>query len=400
MTTNPAGPMPRILFVDDEPNLLNGVRRQLRRDFDVVTAVGAAKGLFALGQEEPFEVIVSDFLMPGINGAEFLAQVRRAAPDATRMLLTGHTNLSDAATTVNEGGIFRMLLKPVDQETITAALRDCVAQHRLVVGERELLEKTLRGSVDALMDVLSLANPAAFARATRMRRTAAAILDAVPVPDRWACELGVLMSQLGAVALPPGVAAKRDADEPLSGAERRMVDEIPEVAERLIAPIPRLTSVVEAIRHARKNWDGSGPPDDKLAGEDIPFGARLLHVVNDYDVLVGGGALPEVAALTLKSRRGCYDPALVDALAASTRDEASVPITPVRLDELEIGMVLAAPVRSGTGTLLVNAGQEVTVGLISRLGNFAALEEGVAEPLIVHLPNADASPAALLATSG
>jgi response regulator RpfG family c-di-GMP phosphodiesterase len=376
--------LPRVLFVDDEPNLLNGLRRQLRRDFDVVTAVGAANGLFCLGKEEPFEVIVSDFLMPGINGAEFLAAVRRAAPDATRMLLTGHTNLSDAATTVNEGGIFRMLLKPVDQETMTGALRDCVAQHRLVVGERELLEETLHGSVNALIDVLSLANPAAFAKATRMRRTAAAVLDELNVTDRWAAELAVMMSQLGAVSLPPAIVAKLDAGEDLATGEQRMVDEAPQVAERLIGTIPRLTAVTDAMRLSRTNWDGSGLPGDGPAGDDLPFGARLLHVVLAYDALIASGAPPTVACLTLRSKPGHYVPVLLDALDATVRDESAAEVHAVTLAGLRIGMVLAAPVCSGTGTRLVSAGQEVTIGLVSRLRNFAELEDGVAEPLMVH----------------
>ena len=385
--------LPRVLFVDDEPNLLNGLRRQLRRDFDVVTAVGAANGLFCLGKEDPFEVIVSDFLMPGINGAEFLSAVRRAAPDATRMLLTGHTNLSDAATTVNEGGIFRMLLKPVDQETMTGALRDCVAQHRLVAGERQLLEETLHGSVNALIDVLSLANPAAFATATRMRRTAAAMLDELAVPDRWAVELAVMMSQVGAVSIPPAVVAKIGTGEPLTAGEQRMVDEAPEVAERLIAPIPRLTAVTDAIRYSRTNWDGSGPTGDGLTGDEIPFGARLLHVVQAYDALVAAGAPPNVACLTLRSRQGCYDPALLDALDAAVRDDTSTAVEAVKLAEVRIGMVLAAPVCSGAGMLLVNAGQEVTVSLMSRLRNFAELEDGVAEPLMVHPVGAEVTAA-------
>ena len=188
---------PRILFVDDEPHILDALRRQLRREFAVETAVGAAKGLFALRAAEPFEVIVSDYLMPGINGAQFLAAARKAAPSATRMLLTGHTSLSDAAAVVNDGQVFRMLLKPVDQETMAAALRDCVLQYRLVVAERELLEQTLRGSVKALTDVLSLASPSGFGRATRMRRMASAVLDVLEVTDRWEVELAVEMSQLG-----------------------------------------------------------------------------------------------------------------------------------------------------------------------------------------------------------
>src|SRR6188508_132585 len=97
---------PRILLVDDEPNLLDGLRRQLRREFAVETAVGAANGLVALKADEPFEVIVSGYAMPGINGAEFLAAAAKVAPTSTRVLLTGHASLTDAATTVNEGRVF------------------------------------------------------------------------------------------------------------------------------------------------------------------------------------------------------------------------------------------------------------------------------------------------------
>jgi response regulator RpfG family c-di-GMP phosphodiesterase len=375
--------LPRILLVDDEPNLLNGLRRQLRRNFDVVTAIGGANGLFAL-KDGPFEVIVSDFLMPGINGAEFLAAVRKTAPDATRMLLTGHTNLVDAATTVNQGGIFRMLLKPVDPEAMIAALRDCVAQYQLVVGERELLEQTLHGSVNALMDVLSLANPFAFVKATRMRRTAAGVLDRVPATDRWAVELAVLMSQLGAVSLPPAVVAKLGTGEPLTEAERRMVDEVPDVAGRLIGAIPRLTVVTDAIRDSRAFWDGSGPGG--LAGDKIPYGGRLLHLIRDYDALIETGASTQVACLTLRARTGRYDPALMDALAEAVQDETFDTVTAVTLADLRIGTVLAAAVYSGSGTLLVNTGQEVTRSLMSQLRNFALLEGGVAEPLMVQSP--------------
>jgi response regulator RpfG family c-di-GMP phosphodiesterase len=381
--------------VDDEPNILDALRRQLRREFAVETAVGAAKGLFALGQAEPFEVIVSDFLMPGINGAEFLAAARKVAPTTTRMLLTGHADLTDAARTINEGQVFRMLLKPVDQETMVAALQDCVAHHRLLVSERELLEQTLHGSVKALTDVLSLASPAAFGRAARMRRMASAILDEVEAPDRWAVELAVQMSQLGVVTLPPTVADKLDSGAPLTPAEQAMVDRVPDVAEQLISPIPRLAPVAEAIHYSRKGFDGSGPPDDNASGERIPFGGRLLRLVRDYDALIVQGASPGVALATLRSAAQLYDPGLLAALdTAATAAARSVRGVP--LADLRSGMVLAAPVTSRSDVLLVNAGQEVTVGLISRLRNFAALEDGVAEPLMVLEPgglSAEAVPA-------
>jgi response regulator RpfG family c-di-GMP phosphodiesterase len=404
-----SGELPRILLVDDEPNLLDGLRRQLRRDFRVETAVGAAKGLFALGQEEPFEVIVSDYLMPGINGAQFLAAARKAAPTATRMLLTGHTSLSDAAGTVNQGQVYRMLLKPVDQDTMVTALRDCVAQHRLVVSERQLLEQTLKGSVRALTEVLSLASPAAFGRAIRMRRVASAILDHLELEDkapedkapedkapedkapedkaledRWAVELAVQMAQLGVVSLPPTVSEKLDAGADLGAAEQAMVDQLPQIAEQLIAPIPRLAPVAEAIRSSGKGFDGSGTPDDGMSGERIPFGARLLRLVQDHDALIRQGSSPTVALATLRSYAGRYDPRLLDALAASAPAPGSV--RGVMLADLQCGMVLAAAASSRSDVLLVTAGQEITASLLTRLKNFAALEDGVAEPLMVLDP--------------
>jgi len=374
---------PRILLVDDEPNLLDGLRRQLRRDFTVETAVGAANGLFALKPDDPFAVIVSDFLMPGINGAEFLAAAAKAAPTSTRMLLTGHTSLADAAVTVNKGRVYRMLLKPVDPQTMIAALRDCVTQHQLIVSERELLESTLQGSVKALSDVLSLANPAAFGRAARMRRVASAIMDRVEVEDRWAVELAVEMAQLGIVALPPTVAAKLDAGAELSPAEQAMVDQLPAVAEQLISPIPRMSQVAECIHYSRKGFDGSGAPEEAaVSGDRIPFGGRLLRLVQDHDALLLQGMSPTVALATMRANAQYYDPDLLEAFAA-TAAATTESIRGVMLNDLQSGMVLAAAVRSKSDVLLVNAGQEVTVGLITRLRNFAALEDGVAEPLMV-----------------
>ena len=204
-----------------------------------------------------------------------------------------------------------MLLKPVDHETMIAALHDCVAQHRLVVSGRELLERTLNGSVKALMDVPSLASPAAFGRASRMGRVASAILDNVEVEDRWAVELAVMMSQLGVVSVPPVVAEKLADGSELAGAGQAMVDQLPAVAVQLISPIPRLAPVAEAIRYSRKGFDGSGSPDDAVAGTAIPFGGRLIRVVQDHDVLITQGVAPSVALATLHSHAAQYDPDLL-----------------------------------------------------------------------------------------
>jgi len=76
----------RILFVDDEPPVLDGYKRTLHRDFDVDTAVGGEQGLNSIFERGPYPVVISDMRMPGMNGAQFLAQVRQRAPDTVRML--------------------------------------------------------------------------------------------------------------------------------------------------------------------------------------------------------------------------------------------------------------------------------------------------------------------------
>ena len=393
--------LPRVLIVDDEQSILNAFRRQLRKDFDVTTAVGAANGLFALKDTEPFDVIVSDYLMPGINGAEFLTRVRKIAPETTRMLLTGHTDLGDAAATVNNGQVFRMLVKPVGHEEMVAALNACVDQHRLMVAERELLEQTLHGVVRALTEVMALASPSAFARASRMRRTAATLLDQLDVPDRWAIDLAVMMSELGAVSLPPAVTEKIESGEPLAPAEEMMVSHIPKIGEQLIAPIPRLETVAAAIRFCRKNYDGTGEPeDDQTAGDDIPLGARLIHLVKAYDDLISNEVAPAVARRTLESGGGRYDPVMLKMLDAVVPDDVADTVVPVMITDVESGMVLAAPVQSRSGVLLMKPGQELTLSFLARLHNFALLEDGVAEPLLVYRSSLTPEAAEQFATAG
>jgi response regulator RpfG family c-di-GMP phosphodiesterase len=377
-------PLPRILFVDDEQNLLDAFKRQLRREFAVETAVGAANGVMALNRG-PYEVIVSDFLMPGINGAEFLAMVLKAAPYTTRVLLTGHASLEGAAATVNSGQVYRILLKPVEHETLVSTLHECAAQHRRLMGERDLLEQTLTGSVKALTDVLALASPAGFGKATRIRRLVTSMLDRLEVEERWPMELAATMSQLGVVTLPPTVIDKIDTGEPLGLAEQELIDKMPAVAEGLLAPIPRMAPVVEAIRFSRRWFDGSGPPDERAAGEQIPLGGRMLRLVQDFDEMTASGMPTAEAQVRVADRAGTdYDPALVRALALVLDDDEGAAVRTATLADVTDGAILGAPLRTRSGKLLLAAGQEITPSLLVRLRNLAVTEDPVAEPLVIR----------------
>jgi response regulator RpfG family c-di-GMP phosphodiesterase len=388
MTETAISELPRILIVDDEPNVLDGLRRQLRRDFATEAAVGGVEGLTALESEKRFAVVVSDFRMPGMNGAEFLAVARAAAPETTRMLLTGQADLEGAAAVVNEGQVFRLLLKPISGDALTAALHAAVDHHKVVVSERELLEQTLRGSVKALVDVLALANPVMFARTARVRRLITDLLDLLPVPDRWTIDVAAALCELGTVSLPHSVSVKLQHGEELTPKEQSMVTRLPEVAVKLLADIPRLDAVRDAIRYSRKNYDGSGPPEEDVEGEALPLGARILRVARDLDALVTEENLDEEEALVmLGQRRGHYDPRVLRWLAPVLAEQGKHKRKKeLAIAELKPGMVLARDVTTRTGLTLISHGHEVTEGLLARIQNFAEMDAGVAEPVAVLIP--------------
>jgi DNA-binding NtrC family response regulator len=119
----------RILFVDDDSNILDGYKRQLRKQFSVETAEGGEKGLVAVKDNGPFAVIVSDLKMPGMDGNRFLAHVKDITPESTRILLTGYADLRSAIEAINNGSIFRLLTKPCDKIDLIQALENGIDQY-------------------------------------------------------------------------------------------------------------------------------------------------------------------------------------------------------------------------------------------------------------------------------
>ncbi|HYU15650.1 MAG TPA: response regulator, partial [Candidatus Acidoferrum sp.] len=127
---------PRILCVDDEPNVLEGLSLHLRRRHEVWTATSGADALALLARDGPPEVIISDMRMPGMDGAVFLSKARQLYPETVRLLLTGQTDLMSAVSAVNQGQIFRFLSKPCPAPFMVQAVTAAVEQHRLIQAER------------------------------------------------------------------------------------------------------------------------------------------------------------------------------------------------------------------------------------------------------------------------
>ena len=192
----------KVLFVDDEANVLDAIRRKLRKKFKISTALSGAEALKLIRQKGPFTVLVSDMRMPEMNGVQLLSKVKDIAPDTVRMMLTGNADQETAIQAVNEGSIFRFFTKPCPPELLENGIAGAIEQYRLVTAEKELLNKTLNGSIKVLTEILSLVNPAAFSRSYRIRNYVREIALKLQLPNLWQFQIAALLSQIGCVTLP------------------------------------------------------------------------------------------------------------------------------------------------------------------------------------------------------
>jgi response regulator RpfG family c-di-GMP phosphodiesterase len=370
---------PKILCVDDEPLMLEGLEAGLRRRYDVFTALDGKQGLNTLRSESSIAVVVSDMRMPVMDGAAFLAEARQAAPDAVRLLLTGQADIAAAIAAVNEGQVFRFLTKPCPPAQLLTAVQCAVEQHDLLTAERILLERTLRGSIKALMDVLSLSNPKAFGRATRIKQHVQDLAIRMDIAERWPLEVAAMLSQIGYVALPQEIVEKLYGGQDLNAAEQEKVALLPDIADQLLEDIPRLEPVRGIIRaHARPRARSAVLKADDIVG----LGTEILRIAVDFDHLEAGGAAESMALSTMKSRDGVYDPVLLDIfLSLRAANAKLLEVRELRLSAIRVGMVLAEDVRMKNGALLAAQGYEVTHGFVERVRGFGP--DMVKEPVRV-----------------
>lgn len=375
----------KILFVDDDANILEAYKRQLRKQFTIETARGGKEGLEAVRERGPFAVVVSDLRMPEMDGIQFLAAVRELAPDSVRCMLTGQADLNAAIAAVNKGNLFRFLTKPCLPEELSSALEIAVRQYQLVTAERELLEKTLTGSVQLLTEILSLVNPTAFGYASRIQRYIQHMVTQLQLPNTWEFEIAAMLSQIGCVTLPAEVLRKIYADQPLSPNEQELAAASPKITSELLAKIPRFEAVARIIEGLQQPVDLRALAESLTQKDAAGLGTQLLMIALDFDRLVIRGMSPKVALAQMKQRKDRYLPRLLTALENVELDSSLQNTKAVHVHTLTPGMILDENLYAKNDSLLLAKGHQITPSIITHLHNFARTV-GVVEPFRVILP--------------
>ncbi len=376
----------KVLYVDDDPDILAAYQRMFRKQFHIETEQVAERALTTLESQGPYAVIVADMRMPGMDGLEFLAHARKATPQSVRIMLTGAgTDPAAIIEAINQGHIFRFLTKPCPPEAMAQALSSAIDQYRSALSERDLLRHTLSGAIKLLNDVLALVKPAALTRAQRVTALAQRLAMEAGASADSQVGIAALLSQLGCLALPDDMVRKVASGVPLAHKELRLFEQHPLVGRDLIANIPRLESVAAIVGYQERRFDGGGMSEDPVRGDAIPFESRVLKLALDYDGRVAGGDSPVEAYREIRHRDGWYDPALVSSLLQLLIADGVYVIRSLGLGEVTSDMMLAEDLRSPEGLVLLMRGTELTPSVRILLRSLMK-SHGMWDPLAVLVP--------------
>ena len=409
---------PIVLLVDDEENIIRALQRTLSRiGVDIVSATSAREALYILENTE-VDVVISDMRMPEMNGADFLAEVAQLYPDTLRYILTGYSDMESTIKAVNQGRIAGYLTKPWDDIALRELLERSLHSKLLEVRNRELsaellqrnnelaeLNQTLEQRVERrtleikqqsvvieqsykelsasyhhmvklASSIAAMREPEAAPAATLRAQLAEMLARDIELSEQEISVIrdAALLAELGRISFPDTLMGK--AYSHYNKAELKLFGRNPLHAEAALMGIPGLANAAAIVRSQYERYDGSGFPD-KLVGDVIPLGARILAIVRDYvDLIrgrVNGELLPAaVARADILSFAGTrYDQALAQRFVQLSADlvEGEFASNEQRLaaSELQIGTTLSRNLYGEKGMILLTEGHELTADLIGKI---------------------------------
>ncbi|HEY9077293.1 MAG TPA: HD domain-containing phosphohydrolase [Anaerolineaceae bacterium] len=375
----------KVLIVDDDLEILNSFRRYFYKTLNLETASNPIDAL-KMVKDFQFQVIVSDYKMPQMDGIRFLTLTREISPDSSRIMLTGYADVQTAIDAVNQGQIFRFLTKPSPPESVEVAIQAGIEYYKLKTAERVLLEQTLNGSISLLVEILSLVNPVAFSRTSRIKKIVTGVVKSLNLTPAWIFELAATLSQIGFVAIPPELLEKVFQQKSLSEQERIMINNHPVTARKLIEKIPRMEIVAQMIANQQKVYtDYPYLPAGQLPKDIGDMGAQILKVAIDYDNFSAAGYSYSEILRSMELRKGYYNPMILSALGATTTSSMQADLRKVNVYELEIGMIVDEDITTLDQKLLLQRGQEITETVLIRLRNINTHSK-IKEPFTVLVP--------------
>ena len=374
-------PKSNIMVVDDQPANLKLLE-------DLLTQLGHAVRSFPRGRlaldaaaRNLPDLILLDINMPEMNGFEVCQKLKADDRLASIpvLFLSALNETRDKVNAFRSGGV-DYITKPFQVEEVSARVETHLQLYRARQVERELLEKTLNGSVKALSDLAHLTSPSLTERSGALRNMVVHMAAQLRLPDPWQYELAAVLCLIGCITLPSDAFEHAYVGDKASAEELQMYRAHPDVGFRLLSRIPRLENVAEMIRLQQvetSNW----------ASNDVAErGSRMLKTAQELDRRVLRGIPFPTACDQLRAAPGKYPIALLDALKQYSPSRVHFEVKRLLSQQLSPGMILEDDVVTAEGSLtVISKGTTLTVTLIERVQNFARTR-GVREPIQVRAP--------------
>lgn len=395
-----------ILVVDDDEIILVAIAETLTAEGLRVTTCNNPQTALELVKINPYAVVMSDQRMGEMTGLEFLAEVKKIQPHASRILLTGVLTLKTVIDAINKGEIFRFLTKPWIREELIATIQNALGRFQLILENeklhadtrelntqlqganvkleeqiikireqntaleraKEALAKNFEHSLELCYRIINAFHPLLGKETKAVTEICQLMVDAGAFTPEEGKTLttAAWLQNIGLIGISRDVLLKsRKSPEQLTLSEHNLIHNHPIYGQTLASFFDGMEEVGSTIRAHHERWDGSGYPDT-LARESIPWTARCLAVAVYY---VECGLPRDVAVEELLNLSGkAFDPEAVRLFLKVTRTTAlPKKMREILFADLKPGMVLAKGIYSPTGMLLIPSDEVLTEKTLKKL---------------------------------
>ena len=268
-----------VLFVDDEENVLNSIDSLfIDNDMRILKAGNADEALSLFGKEE-IAVIVSDHCMPGMKGTELLSKVREVSPDTFKILMTAHEDLGVAVDAINQGHVFRFIIKPWDNVSLVATVQEAAKRYQMV----QSLKNVDESSFLSLAETIEFKDPFTGGHCERVAHYALMIAEELGLPEdtMQSLKFGAWLHDCGKIGIPEKILNKKT---PLTDVEFDIIKKHPKWGADIALQANLAQIIINIIHYHHERYDGTGYPAG-IQGNAIPVESQIVSVADVYDAL-------------------------------------------------------------------------------------------------------------------
>ena len=359
---------PKVLIVDDDKSVLKGIKLNLGRKYDLTVALSGKEALELIKRGEMFSVVVVDYVMPEMNGADFLQEMRLLNQSTVPILLTGAANFEYVAEFVCKGEVFRLLSKPCPPDKLIENVEDALFHFGQLQDENHSLGSILNAVVRSFTSVLAASLPLYFGRSQRVMRMASELGESLRLRSLWRSDPACVFSHLGFATLPPDVQLRAYRNEGVKPHEIQLIGSFDDFTREMLSSIPKMSEVMRVVDLIGQDYRESDQDDNDSAKL-----ASLIRLAKHYDFYASKGQNRPQIFKSLIKNKSIYCPDALDALGEIRSYQNGGPqCISIDTKELKKGMRLQEDLLLDNGVLFAPKGSIVNPPLLFVMKNYRA----------------------------